>query len=445
MNPRCDFIKEKNNPILRDTLFLMSFVGLLRHPRLSRLLAVRWSGQATDGIFQSALASFVLFSPERQANALSAAVGFAVVLLPYSIVGPVVGTILDRVSRQRALFFCNLARSANLFFVALLVYTGTTGVELTVVVLVAFGINRFILAALSAGLPLLVDSKSLITANAIAVTGGSVLVVVGGGIGVGVRALVDGAAIADHADALLIVLAAAGYFIAALLTGRLKKYEIGPLQKEKESASFLQGFRDMKEGFQYLQERLDASRGIIATAVQRGGLTALTLTALLLERNTFNDPSKPEAGLQGFGIALTIAGIGVFLGAFLAPYGVARFGRHRWIKFAMIASACSPLILAVSQTEIGLCVTAFLTAFFGQNIKVTNDALVQSKIDDYHRGRVFAVYDVVVNGAIVSGGLIAALLLPPSGLSRIVPLAVSAAYLLIAFIVLRPAKFYATY
>ena len=110
----------------------------------------------------------------------------------------------------------------------------------------------------------------------------------------------------------------------------------------------------------------------------------------------------------------------------------------------MLASAFSPLILAVSQTEIGLCVTAFLTAFFGQNIKVTNDALVQSKIDDYHRGRVFAVYDVVVNGAIVSGGLLAALLLPTSGLSRAVPLAVSAAYLFVAFVVLRPAKFYAT-
>ena len=422
----------------------MSFVGLLRHSRLSRLLAVRWTGQATDGVFQSALASFVLFSPERQADALSAAVGFAVVLLPYSIVGPFVGTILDRVSRQRALFFSNLARSANLLLVALLIFGGTTGIPLTVVVLVAFGINRLILAALSAGLPLLVETKSLITANAIAVTGGSVLVVIGGGIGVGVRALVDGAAIADHADALLIVLAAAGYLVAALLTGRLKKHEIGPLKHEKESASVMQGFRDMQEGFRYLRGHLDASRGIIGTAVQRGGLTALTLTALLLERNTFNDPAKPEDGLQGFGIALTIAGIGLFLGAFLAPYGVARFGRHRWIKFAMLASAFSPLILAVSQTELGLCVTAFLTAFFGQNIKVTNDALVQSKIDDYHRGRVFAVYDVVVNGAIVSGGLLAALLLPTSGLSRAVPLAVSAAYLFIAFVVLRPAKFYAT-
>jgi MFS family permease len=399
----------------------------------------------TDGVFQSALASFVLFSPERQANALSAAVGFAVVLLPYSIVGPFVGTILDRVSRQRALFFANLARSANLLVVAIFVFSGATGVALTAVVLVAFGINRLILAALSAGLPLLIDSKSLITANAIAVTGGSVLVVIGGGIGVGVRALVDGAALADHADSMLILLAAGGYLTAALLSGRLTKYEIGPLAHEKAAASFKQGFVDMREGIDFLRQNIDTARGIVATAVHRGGLTALTLTALLLERNTFNDPARPEDGLQGFGIALTIAGIGVFLGAFLAPYGVARFGRHRWIKLAMYASAISPVFLAIWQTEVALAVTAFLTAFCGQNIKVTNDALVQSKIDDYYRGRVFAVYDVVVNSAIVSGGLIAALLLPASGVTAKVPLFVMGAYLLVAVVVLRPSKFKATY
>jgi len=399
----------------------------------------------TDGVFQSALASFVLFSPERQANALSAAIGFAVVLLPYSIVGPFVGTILDRVSRQRALFFANLARSINLLVVAIFVFSGATGVALTAVVLIAFGINRLILAALSAGLPLLIDSKSLITANAIAVTGGSVLVVIGGGIGVGVRALVDGAALADQADSLLILLAAGGYLTAALLSGRLTKYEIGPLEHEKAAASFRQGFTDMREGIDFLRKNIDTARGIVATAVHRGGLTALTLTALLLERNTFNDPASPEDGLQGFGIALTIAGIGVFLGAFLAPFGVARFGRHRWIKFAMFASALSPVFLAIWQTEVALAVTAFLTAFCGQNIKVTNDALVQSKIDDYYRGRVFAVYDVVVNSAIVSGGLIAALLLPTSGVTAKVPLFLMSAYLLVALVVLRPSKFKATY
>jgi hypothetical protein len=312
-------------------------------------------------------------------------------------------------------------------------------------VLVAFGINRLILAALSAGLPLLVDTKSLITANAIAVTGGSVLVVIGGGIGVGVRALVDGAALADHADALLILLAAAGYLMAALLTSRLTKFEIGPGTHERHSASFSQGFTEMREGVAFLRTHIDAARGIVATAVHRGGLTALTLTALLLERNTFNDPNEPEKGLAGFGIALTIAGAGVFFGAFLAPYGVRKVGRHRWIKLAMFASAVSPLILALSQTSVALSATAFLTAFFGQNLKVTNDALVQSKIDDYYRGRVFAVYDVVVNGAIVSGGLIAALLLPSSGVSAIVPLCVSMAYLLVAVVVLRPSRFKAIY
>ena len=441
MYERCDFIVDKNKPTSATTLFLMGFVDLLKHPRFSRLLAIRWSGQVTDGIFQSALASFVLFSPDRQANALSAALAFAVVLLPYSIVGPFVGTVLDRISRQRALFFSNLLRSINLLLVALLVFSGTTGLALTIVVLVAFGINRLILAALSAGLPLLVDSNSLVTANAMAVTGGSVLVVLGGGIGVGVRALVDSLAIANHADALLILLASVGYLITALLTTRLKKSEIGPQKHEIHGASFSQGFKDMREGFSFLAIHSDAARGILATAVHRGGLTALTLTALLLERNTFNDPLRPEDGLRGFGFALSFAGLGVFLGAFLAPYGVRKVGRHRWMRFALFVSAFCPLILAVSQTQIGLIATAFLTSFFGQNLKVTNDALVQSKIDDYFRGRVFAVYDVVVNAAIVSGGIIAALLLPPSGLSSAVPLCVSAAYLLVVVRLLRASVF----
>jgi MFS family permease len=420
----------------------MNFWELLRHPRLSRLLGVRWSGQATDGLFQSALASFVLFSPERQADALSAAIAFAVVLLPYSLVGPFVGTILDRVSRQRALLFANAARGINLLVVAWLVFSGQTGVELTVFVLIAFGINRLILAGLSAGLPLVIESKSLISANALAVTGGSVLVVLGGGLGVAIRNLFDSLAVADHADAMLVLIASGGYLTASLMALRLGRKEIGPLPHEVKEASIKEGLIEMREGFAFLRTHQDAIRGILATAVQRGGITALTLTALLLQRNTFNSPDNPEDGLRGFGIVLAIAGIGITIGALTAPYGVARFGRHRWIKWSMLLSAFGPLILVVSQTEIALALTGFFVALCGQNVKVTNDALVQSKIDDYYRGRVFAVYDVLVNGAIVSGGLIAALLLPTSGVTPWVPALVSAMYLLVALRLLRPKKFY---
>jgi MFS family permease len=66
---------------------------------------------------------------------------------------------------------------------------------------------------------------------------------------------------------------------------------------------------------------------------------------------------------------------------------------------------------------------------------------VQSKINDYYRGRVFAVYDVLVNAAIVSGGVIAALLLSESGQGWQVPTLVSAIYLMTALRLLRRGKF----
>jgi MFS family permease len=419
----------------------LSFLGLVRHPRLSRLFALRWTGQAVDGIFQSALASFVLFSPERQASALGAALAFAVVLLPYSLVGPFVGTVLDRISRQRALFAANLFRAVDLLVVALLVFQGRTGVELTVAVLVAFGVNRLILAGLSAGLPLVIESKSLIAANALAVTGGSLLVVLGGGIGLGIRKTLDSMNNANHSDASLMLIASLGYFTAAMLTLRLRRQEIGPLDHEKMKASFVEGLIEMRQGFTYLFMHADAARGILATAIQRGGLTALVLIALLLERNTFHLSSKPEAGLAGLAIALSIAGAGITLGALFAPFGVERVGRHTWIRYMMVGSATSPLFLAFSFSPVSLYCAAFLTSFFGQSLKVTNDALVQAKIVDIFRGRVFAVYDVLVNAAIVSGAVLAALALPTSGKAPLVPLLISLAYLASLVFVLRPSKF----
>lgn len=397
----------------------------------------------TDGIFQSALASFVLFSPERQANALNAALAFAVVLLPYSIIGPFVGTILDRISRQRAIMFSNLTRSATLLVIALLIFQGRTGVELTIFVLIAFGVNRLILAGLSAGIPLMIESKSLISANALAVTGGSVWVVLGGGIGLGLRRLLNGDTTADHADGYIILVAALCYLIAALFASLLKKKEIGPLDHEIKNASFTQGIIEMREGIRFLRKHTDAARGIAAIAIHRGGITALTLIALLLERNTFNDPADSEAGLAGLSFTLSIAAVGFVVGAVSAPYGVRKVGRHRWMRFSLIASTLGPLFILFVRTPLTLICAAFVTALFGQSLKVTNDALVQSKIDDIYRGRVFSVYDVVVNGAIVSGAVIAALLLPNTGDTYVVPALVSAIYLLAGVRLLRGRVFFA--
>jgi MFS family permease len=175
-----------------------------KESRLNRILTVRWTGQLTDGLFQSALASFVLFSPERAPDAMSAAIAFAVVLLPYSLIGPYVGTFLDRFSRQRIIRYCNLIRATNLLIIAYLVSNGATGLLLTFFVLIAFGVNRLILAGLSAGLPLLVKKEELIAANALAVTGGTIFVVIGGGLGIAVKNFITRSSNADVADAIVI-------------------------------------------------------------------------------------------------------------------------------------------------------------------------------------------------------------------------------------------------
>ena len=407
--------------------------------RLNRILAVRWSGQLTDGLFQSALASFVLFSPERAPDAVSAALAFAVVLLPYSLIGPYVGTFLDRFSRQRIIRNCNYIRAVNLLIIAYLVNIGSTGIILTIFVLLAFGVNRLILAGLSAGLPLLVKKEELIAANALAVTGGTIWVVIGGGIGIAAKNFVSQNYGADFADSMVILLAAFGFTVAALSCFRLEKMEIGPLPHEQPYENH--GFKEILEGLKILKSHPDTLRGITAVAMQRSGITALTLMALLLERNTFNDPLDPDAGLAGFGMALAIAGIGIGLGAIISPYGVLKFGRHRWMRLLMFGCIPPLLIYAYQVNEFTMIGSAFLVGLCGQGIKVTNDALVQSKIKDEYRGRVFAFYDITVNAGIVTGAIGAALLLPDNGVTSILPITIAVIYLFAALLLMKKSKF----
>ena len=403
--------------------------------RFWRLIAVRWMGQGTDGLYQSALAAFLLFSPERAASAQGAALAFAVVLLPYSLIGPVVGTLLDKFSRRQILFYANNLRAFVLLLVAGILLLGNTGLLLTLTVLISFGVNRLILAGLSAATPRLVSSERLITANALSVTGGTIAIVLGGGIGVGLRQIFNLFGDSDQADSLLVLVAALGYLIAALLALRVKKDEFGP-EPHVTAPAWYEGFNEMRQGFRYLSERTTSFLAILVVAIQRGGLTALTLMALILERNTFNNSSNPDAGLGGFAVALVLSGLGITMGAIITPPATRYIDRFTWSRSAMVAAAVMPIVFALTLNEVTLILMGFLTGMAGQAVKVTNDAIVQQSTSDIYRGRVFAVYDVVVNAAIVSGALLCAAFLPTSGLSRSVPFGIALVYLFAALILM---------
>ena len=163
---------------------------------------------------------------------------------------------------------------------------------------------------------------------------------------------------------------------------------------------------------------------------------------LLLERNTFNPPSNPDAGLAGFAYALAVAGVGFGVGSFVTPFFVSYLGRHKWIRAMMIAPGIFLVFFAFLPKEWLLITTAFFIAACGQAVKVTNDALVQSQISDEYRGRVFAFYDVAVNAVIVMGAVVAALILPKSGKSIELPLLTTIFFGLTSLVLLRRAKFF---
>src|ERR687893_1800519 len=95
-----------------------------------RLLSSRFAAQWGDGVFQAGLGGAVLFNPERQADPIAVAAGLAVLLLPYSLVGPFAGALLDRWDRRRVLLVANLVRAVLTLVVAVLVATGVAGVPL---------------------------------------------------------------------------------------------------------------------------------------------------------------------------------------------------------------------------------------------------------------------------------------------------------------------------
>ncbi len=75
--------------------------AILAQQGFRRLLAVRLSSQLGDGWFQAGLASSVFFNPEKAASPVAIAMAFAVLLVPYSTLGPFVGVFLDRWSRRK--------------------------------------------------------------------------------------------------------------------------------------------------------------------------------------------------------------------------------------------------------------------------------------------------------------------------------------------------------
>src|SRR3954453_15865143 len=400
-------MQEQAPPTVRD---------LLRRSDFRRLLGTRLLSQFGDGVFQAALAGTVLFNPQRAADPVDVAAGFAVLLLPYSLVGPFAGVWLDRWSRRQVLLRANLLRAVLVLGVAALVLAGVGGIPFYIAGLVVFSVNRFVLAALSAGLPHTVDEPALVSANALSTTSGAVATVVGGVGGLGVLQLLGAG---NVADALVGASSALPYVAAAAVVAGFARPYLGPDHMARTARlSAREGAVGMLAGARPAGRHQPAAAALTAISLHRLFYGFLTLMTLLLYRNTFTSSSSLfPGGLVGLGEVVGAGAIGTLLAAAVTPVAVRHIGKPRWITVVLATGGVAQLGLGLPFTPPTIVAAGLALGFVAQAVKICVDTTLQEVVDDDFRGRVFSVYDTVFTVSYVLGLLIGEFVRPPSGIS----------------------------
>jgi MFS family permease len=402
--------------------FIRDLWTLLQRRDFRRLFAVRLTSQCGDGVFQVALAAYVLFSPERAPDAAAIAGLFAVALLPYSVLGPFTGVLLDRWSRRQILFGANLTRAALVIGVGAIVAAGNAGLLFYLAVLLTLGVNRFLLSGLSAGLPHVVERDELVMANAVTPTSGTAFFLIGGAIGAGLKLIVD-------SDLAVLGLTVVIYTAAALLALRLRRDQLGP-DLNGDEPGFVEAIRTIASGLidgaRHLRERRQAALGLAAIGSLRFLFGLLTVMMILLYRNYFYGPDQLDQAFGALAIATGAVGAGLFLAALVTPWGTRVMSLPRWITVMFSGAAVVSAVPIGLYTQPALVVGGFLIGFCAQGVKISVDTLVQTGVDDVYRGRVFSLYDMIFNVGQVSAAALGAAILPDNGKS----------YPVLAFIVL---------
>ncbi|MEI4271631.1 MFS transporter [Klenkia sp. LSe6-5] len=389
---------------------------LLRRPDFRRLLLTRLASQFGDGMFQAALAGTVLFNPQRAADPVDVAAGFAVLLVPYSLLGPFVGVWLDRWSRRQVLLVANAVRALLVAGVAALVVAGVGGPAFYLAGLAVFSVNRFVLSALSAGLPHTCDRPSLVSANALSTTAGAVSTVLGGGVAIGVQSLL---ARGDSGYAVLALCAAGPYLLGSAIVAGFARDHLGPDHTSRAATTSARDvLHGMLAGARHVLDSRPATWVLTLMAVHRICFGVLTLLTLLLYRTTLEPVGLFfPVGLPGIAQVLGAGAVGTLLAAVLTPPAVRRWGKGRWTTGVLLLGGAGQLGLGLPFLAPTIVAAGFLLGFVAQAVKICVDSTLQEVVHDDFRGRVFSVYDAVFNVTFVLALVLGALTLPASGAS----------------------------
>jgi superfamily II DNA or RNA helicase len=402
-------------------------VSLSRSRGFLRLLVVRVAGQAGDGALQAGLAALFFFAPERASTPGGVAAAFAVLLGPFTLVGPWAGVLLDRWSRRGVLIWGNVVRGCLAAAIGLIMATAGITVAVYVLALAALSVSRFIGAGISSAQPRVVRPEALLTANSVAPTLGTV------GSGIGALAGLVTAATASPAERAWVLAIAAALFAASMVAAvGFSRDALGP---DGEPAPLLTALRalmaGLAQGWAYMVHRRTPVFAIGAMGLSRLAYGLVFIATILVSRHLLSSPNTDDGGLGTFALILGFAAAGFAMAAVITPLAHARVTPEAWVVVCAGMGVAGQIAVATSYHLAVLLPAALLLSTGVQGGKIAVDTIVQRDVADAFRGRAFALYDVAFNAAFLLAAAIAALALPADGYSRPLLIALAGFYALI--------------
>ncbi len=395
-----------------------------RLPEFWRLLELRTVNQFGDGLFQAGLAGGLLFSTDRAAGPWELAGSFAALYLPYSVLGPFAGALLDRWDRRQVLIGANVGRIVFVLVIAALLAAGADDRPILFGALIVNGFTRFVSSGLSAALPDVVPRDQVVTMNAVAVACAGAAAFLGATFMLVPRWLF-GADDAGAAAIMLIVVIPVA--VALLLSVRFPPHVLGP----HESLRAIHG----SVAYAVATGWLHGARTVLAVPTVAGTLAGLATHRMVLGINIMlvfvmvrHGDTQSVAGLGTTAVFFGAVGAGAFLANVITPGAVGRWGRYRTANGALLLAALIQLGAVGLQLPL-MVACAFLLGALGQVVKLCVDTAMQIDVDDALRGHVFAVQDAVFWISLIVALTAAAAVIPADGRSPWLIVAGSAVYL----------------
>ena len=393
-------------------------------PDFWRLLELRTASQFGDGLFQAGLAGALLFNPERAARPMAIAAAFAVLFLPYSLLGPFAGALMDRWDRRLVLVGANLGRLVSVALVGVCLAVGAGDVLVLCGALVVNGLARFVSSGLSAALPHVVPREQVVTMNSIASATGAVAAFVGATVMLIPRSLFGSG---DNGGASIILLVTIPMLIALLLSLRFGAHVLGPDETRRaiHGSVLYAVVTGWMHGIRTVHQRPTVAATLAGLAAHRMVFGVNTLVVLLLVRG---GGAASAGALGGAMLFLAVTGTGSFLAKVVTPPAVRRWGRYATANGALVLAAIIQITGAGLQLAV-MVAGGFLLGAAGQVVKLCADTAIQVDVDDALRGHVFAVQDSLFWVAFIGAITMAAAVLPSDGHSPALVLAGTVLYL----------------